>query len=247
MKSRFTLIELLVAVAIIGILASILMPSLQNAKEKAHIAVCLSNSRQLAVAVTIYCDDHSGRFPATSGPGYSGHNWGWAGNSDFWGGNKVTDRPLNPYLSSGIHANSKLTVLRCPSDGSPWHKAPDGGKYSWYRMYGTSYSVNKAPHRDSLGNSNGPQNLHSVREPSKMLMTYENDAIIALVINAFWQARDGSIDPATENGWAVIDMHKKAKAVYSNVTTTDGAAKQMVEIQYRRWDYDTYKFGERHR
>ena len=58
MKREFTLIELLVVVAIIGILASILMPSLQSAREKAKRAVCKSNMKQCGIATTMYGDDN---------------------------------------------------------------------------------------------------------------------------------------------------------------------------------------------
>ncbi|MCM8533274.1 MAG: prepilin-type N-terminal cleavage/methylation domain-containing protein, partial [Lentisphaeraceae bacterium] len=50
----FTLIELLVVIAIIGILISVLLPSLQGSREKAMQAVCASNQSQLAVATTLY-------------------------------------------------------------------------------------------------------------------------------------------------------------------------------------------------
>ena len=57
-KVKFTLIELLVVVAIIGILASLLMPSLQSARGKAKTAVCLSQQRQMGTAYIMYVDDN---------------------------------------------------------------------------------------------------------------------------------------------------------------------------------------------
>ncbi|MCM8534783.1 MAG: type II secretion system GspH family protein [Lentisphaeraceae bacterium] len=51
---KFTLIELLVVVAIIGILSSLLLPSLSNAREKTKTAVCLNNQKQVSLAINMY-------------------------------------------------------------------------------------------------------------------------------------------------------------------------------------------------
>ena len=60
---KFTLIELLVVIAIIGILASMLLPSLGRAREKAKTAVCVSNNSQINRALSLYTSDDDDRMP----------------------------------------------------------------------------------------------------------------------------------------------------------------------------------------
>jgi len=63
LQNAFTLIELLVVIAIIAILAAMLLPALANSKEKARRISCVSNVKQVSMAMKMYVDDNNGNYP----------------------------------------------------------------------------------------------------------------------------------------------------------------------------------------
>lgn len=62
-RGGFTLVEMLVVLAVIGVLASLLLPAVSRAKRRATNTVCLSQLRQLGIATRLYADDHEERLP----------------------------------------------------------------------------------------------------------------------------------------------------------------------------------------
>ena len=98
-RSGFSLIELLVVIAIIAILAAMLFPVFASARGMAHQTVCLSNERQVGLALMQYAQDHDDRLPNGINP--NGGNWSWAGQG--WAGQCF------PYLRS-------TALVRCLQD-----------------------------------------------------------------------------------------------------------------------------------
>ncbi len=73
-QSGFTLIELITVIAIIAILAEMLFPVFAQAREKARQSSCLSNQKQLAMAISMYAQDYDDTLPIYSyGPGTAGY------------------------------------------------------------------------------------------------------------------------------------------------------------------------------
>ncbi len=68
-RSGFTLVELLVVIAIIGILASMLLPTLSKAREQARRRVCMSNLREIGKGCVIYSGDFNDYYPSVREPG----------------------------------------------------------------------------------------------------------------------------------------------------------------------------------
>jgi prepilin-type N-terminal cleavage/methylation domain-containing protein len=120
--AAFTLIELLVVIAILGMVTALLLPALSRAKTKALNIACISQLRQLGLAVRLYAGDNKDTLPSAE-PIPTMPAW--------------TDRfhpricdVLGPYLGKAVGVTNSPLVFRCPADNAGFFET-EGSSYIW--------------------------------------------------------------------------------------------------------------------
>jgi len=154
-RRAFTLIELLTVIAIIGILAAIIIPTVGKVRESAKSSQCLSNQRQIAMAFGLYANDNRGYFPrAGIAPDNTSRSWMIA---------------VKDYLPArGNVVTHKIFV--CPSEE---HQAP-GDYTSSVFNYSASFALENGNSVNALNGEGsppaGPRLLSSIVRPSRTLL-----------------------------------------------------------------------------
>jgi prepilin-type N-terminal cleavage/methylation domain-containing protein/prepilin-type processing-associated H-X9-DG protein len=165
MKNKiFTLIELLVVIAIIAILASMLLPALNKAREKGKSIVCVSNLKNISNTWMMYIDDYDGWMPMVLNIPGSYNRFGTTGDStETW------SYMMRDYLNLPVIPASKLwgdlpktiPLLTCPS-------FPVVVKCLGRTHYGMSYYNIGGIYRDSTRIAIG--RITQIKKPSKQLV-----------------------------------------------------------------------------
>ncbi|MCK5270921.1 MAG: prepilin-type N-terminal cleavage/methylation domain-containing protein [Sedimentisphaerales bacterium] len=221
-RKGFTLIELLVVISIIALLLSILLPVLGRARESAKKVVCLSNMRQMGIAVQCYlmeCDNH---LPPSSC--------------------RISD-PDDYWLRILAKYTGETLLFRCPSDKAnnfvDWNVPLDQQQGKRYSSFAVNALLDPVCFRYG-GRTNKYNRVDNIRKPLYCIWISEspNTANFLLADHIHPESWEGSVEYA--KGFIAWDRHLGK----SNYLFADGRVENLEFEQTYNWPATCYWYPE---
>jgi prepilin-type N-terminal cleavage/methylation domain-containing protein len=223
-RKAFTLIELFVVIAVIGILASLLLPALAKSKERARSARCLSNLRQLVMASTFYADNNDDTLP------WQIRHWITPANTTAamtYRDSADSNFRTNIYWQLNRYVARSEGLWKCPAAPKDKLIAASEIDSPYIGYMGNMFALGVTDSPLPIWSDIQPKKLASLLNPSRAKLFAD--------VGLNWQAvmvfatYESSSFPGQI---APVPIHRKSL----NVATAAGSAEQISQIEFERPD-----------
>ncbi len=191
-RAAFTLVELLIVIAIVGILAGLLLPALNRAKEKAKRTACASNLKQVNLATHLYADDNGESLPVLPNP-----------NPYPNGVGAYYKQLVKGYLGQTGPASPNEKVFVCPVDRTIYTQASHA--FTSYTFNGYEVGPNAMPRITG-------QKLSNIEKPVKAVLVGEFPGFWG----GSWHPLVNGLYPDAANVMSFVDGDVRPVKIYWN-------------------------------